>query len=79
MNIDHNPKDDFEKEAAKALASGKDEHELSADGLYRYAGPITLGAECLKCHLPSRTSNKSRTAGLLISIPVGKKQAAPRP
>lgn len=71
MNIDHNPKDEFEKEAARALASGKEEHELSADGAYRYAGPITLRAECLKCHLPSRSSNKSRTAGLLISIPVG--------
>jgi hypothetical protein len=73
MNIDHEPQDEFEKEAARALASGKDEHELSADGVYRYAGPITLRAECLKCHLPSRSSNKSRTAGLLISIPVGKR------
>lgn len=72
MNIDHNPKDEFEKEAAKALAAGNDEHERSADGVYRYAGPITLRAECLKCHLPGRSSNKSRTAGLLISMPVGK-------
>jgi hypothetical protein len=73
MNIDHEPKDEFEKEAARALASGKDEHDLSADGVYRYAGPITLRAECLKCHLPGRSSNKSRTAGLLISMPVGKR------
>ena len=73
MNIDHEPRDEFEKEAARALASGKAEHEVSAAGVYRYAGPITLRAECLKCHLPSRSSNKSRTAGLLISMPVGKR------
>ncbi|WP_435019879.1 c-type heme family protein [Tundrisphaera sp. TA3] len=73
MNIDHNPKDDFEKGAAKALASGRVQHELVADGVYRYAGPITLRAECLKCHAPGRSSNKSRTAGLLISIPIAKK------
>jgi hypothetical protein len=71
MNIDHDPKDEFEKQAARALAAGEAEHEAIADGSYRFAGPITLKAECLKCHLPSRSSNKSRTAGLLISIPVG--------
>jgi hypothetical protein len=70
MNIDHNPRDAFEEEAVKALASGKDEHEVAADGIYRHAGAITLKAECLKCHMPGRSSNKSRTAGLLISIPV---------
>lgn len=70
MNIDNNPQDDFEKAAAKALASGEAAHEATVDGAYRFAGPITLGADCLKCHLPSRSSNKSRTAGLLISIPV---------
>ncbi|MDB5351268.1 MAG: hypothetical protein JWN86_2515 [Planctomycetota bacterium] len=72
MNIDHNPKDEFETEAVKALASGKDEHEVTAHDIYRHAGAITLKAECLKCHLPSRMSNKSRTAGLVISIPVAK-------
>ena len=72
MNIDHNPRDEFEKEAAKALALGEDEHEATADGIYRHAGSITLKAECLKCHMPSRSSNKSRTAGLVTSIPVAK-------
>lgn len=72
MNIDHNPQDDFEKEAVRVLAAGEEKHEAAADGVYRFAGPITLGADCLKCHLPSRSSNKSRTAGLLISMPVGK-------
>jgi hypothetical protein len=70
MNIDHNPRDEFEKQAVKALGSGKDEFELAEDGVYRYAAPITLGSECLKCHLPNRTSNASRAAGLVISMPV---------
>lgn len=73
MSIDHNPRDEFEKEAAKALAAGKDEYELVAGGTYRYAGPITLKAECLKCHLPSRSSNDSRRAGLLIEMPIASK------
>jgi hypothetical protein len=73
MDIDHEPKDEFEKAAARALASGKDQYESSEAGVYRYAGPITLGADCLKCHMPNRSSNKERTAGLLISMPVDKK------
>lgn len=72
MNIDHEPRDAFEKEAARLLASGRPEHELATPDLYRHAGPITLRAECLKCHLPSRSDNKPRTAGLLISVPVGR-------
>lgn len=72
MNVDHNPRDDFEREAVKQFDAGKEEFESSRDGAYRYAGLITLGSECLKCHLPNRTSNKSRKAGLLISMPVQK-------
>ena len=70
MNVDHNPRDDFEKQAVKALAAGENEVDQAKDGVYRYAGPITLGSECLKCHLPNRTSNKSRRAGLVVSMPV---------
>jgi len=73
MNVDHNPRDDFEKDAVKSFADGKDEHELAENGIYRHAGRITLTSECLKCHLPNRTSNKSRTAGLVISMPIEKK------
>jgi hypothetical protein len=72
MNVDHNPRDEFEKQAVKALGEGKDEVDIAGDGVYRYAGPITLGSECLKCHLPNRTSNQSRKAGLVISMPVQK-------
>lgn len=70
MNIDHEAQDEFEDEAVKALAAGQERYQLAADGVYRFAGPITLGADCLKCHLPNRSSNKDRTAGLLISIPI---------
>jgi hypothetical protein len=72
MNVDHQPKDDFEKSAAKALAAGQDSYEEAADGVYRRAGLITLGSECLKCHLPTRTSNKSRAAALVIAMPMKK-------
>ena len=70
MNIDHRPRDDFEREAARRLAAGEERHEATEAGTYRFAGPITLGADCLKCHLPGRSSNRSRTAGLVIAIPV---------
>ncbi|MBI5761528.1 MAG: DUF3365 domain-containing protein [Planctomycetales bacterium] len=73
MNQDHNPRNDFEKKAVGVISSGAEEYELVADGLYRHAGLITLTAECLKCHLPNRTSLKNRAAGLVIAMPIEKK------
>ena len=70
MNVDHNPRDEFERNAAQSLASGKREVDLLEHGVYRYAGAITLSSECLKCHLPNRTSTKDRAAGLVITMPV---------
>ena len=70
MNVDHVAKSDFEKEAVQALASGKATHEGIGENVFRYAGAITLTSDCLKCHLPNRTSNKDRTAGLVVEIPV---------
>lgn len=70
MNVDHQPRDDFEKAAAQAIAAGQDSYEQADRGTYRRAGLITLGSECLKCHLPNRTSNKSRAAALVITLPV---------
>ena len=72
MNVHHNPRDQFERDAAAALAAGQGEYEATADGVYRHAGAITLKAECLSCHLPSRSSNDDRTAGLVIAITVAK-------
>ena len=70
MNIDHNPRDECEKQAVKVIGAGEEAVDLAKDGVYRYAAPITLGSECLKCHLPNRTSNKSRKTGLVVSMPV---------
>lgn len=70
MNIDHEPQDDFEKEAVKAIAAGAEDFEKIDGQVYRRVGPIILQAECLKCHLPSRSSNKERLAGLSITIPI---------
>lgn len=70
MNQDHTPKDDFEKQAANAIAAGAEAYELAESGLYRRASVITLTAECLKCHAPNRTNVKNRAAGLVISMPI---------
>lgn len=70
MNIDHNPQNDFEKAAAKALSSQDTEYERVEDGRYSRVATIVLSSQCLKCHLPSRMSTKDRAAGLLVSMPV---------
>lgn len=72
MNIDHEPQDDFEKAAVKALIAGKDFHAETTAKLYRRAAPITLSNHCLKCHVPDRRSTRDRRAGLIVSIPVAR-------
>ncbi len=76
MNTDHEPSDDFEKTAAKELSAGKQEYEsyragdAEEPGVYRHAGKIRLASQCLKCHVPNRTSTEDRLAGLTISMKV---------
>jgi len=70
VNVDHQPQDRFEQQAVKALARGKPHFEVTENGRYRYAGPIRLASQCLKCHVKLRTTNEDRTAGLLISMPL---------
>lgn len=70
MNSDHEPQDQFEKDAVQALKSGKREFERIEGGIYRRVGSITLTNHCLKCHLPNRKSLEDRTAGLIIAIPL---------
>ncbi len=72
MNIDNEPKSPFELDAAKALAKGQREFEKLTKNSYQFAGPIRLPSQCLKCHLPRRTSNKDRIAGLTISMTLKK-------
>ena len=70
MNVDNAPRDDFEKDAVRALASGKQEFEAFEGNVYRFAGSIRLASQCLKCHVPHRTSTEDRAAGLVISMPL---------
>ena len=70
MDVEHEPKDQFERDAVKALASGDEAFERLERGRYRYAGAIQLHNQCLKCHVPNRTSLEDRTAGLVISMEV---------
>jgi len=74
MNVDHDPKTVFEKNAATALASGKDFFEATTAKNYQFAGAIGLKSQCLKYHLQRRTDNKPRTSGLMISIPIERTQ-----
>lgn len=70
MNVNHLAQDAFEKAAVKSLAGGETSFEQTENGVYRRAGVIRLSSECLKCHLPTRTSNKSRSAALVVQMPV---------
>lgn len=72
MSIDHEPDTEFEKSAAKEIATGKDELELIEDGYYRRATAIPLGAGCVSCHngLLAPPPKSPRYAGLVISIPI---------
>lgn len=75
MSIHHEPKSEFEKQAAKAIAAGKGEFELVEKGFYHRAGAIPLGAGCVNCHTGffSKTPQTQRFAALVISVPVREK------
>lgn len=70
VNVDHQPSDAFEHDAVAGLAAGKSFVEATQENRYRYAGPIRLHSQCLKCHVKTRTNTRPRTAGLLISMPL---------
>jgi nicotinamide riboside kinase len=72
MNVDHRPRDAFEKKAVAALKSGKEEFEAVEGKRYRRAGAIVLHNVCLKCHVPDRATLENRTAGLVITMPFAK-------
>jgi Protein of unknown function (DUF3365) len=67
---DHFPKDAFEEAAVAALIAGKPEYEALENGRYRFAGPIRMQNQCLKCHVRDRKSLEDRVAGLAISFPL---------
>lgn len=70
VNVDHLPEDEFERSAVAALKSGESLFEAVEADRYRFAGPIRLASQCLKCHVKNRVSTDDRTAGLLISMPL---------
>lgn len=72
MSINHEPKTEFEKKAAKEIAGGKEKVEIIEDGYYRVAGAISLGDGCISCHggLFQQPSKSPKFAGLVISVPV---------
>ena len=73
MNVDHAPRDAFERKAAAALRAGAEEYEAVEEGRYRRAGAIVLHNACLKCHVPDRKTLEDRAAGLVIVMPFGRK------
>jgi hypothetical protein len=71
MNPAHRPKTDFEKLAVKGIAGGLERYEVPDEkGVFLYAGRVTLGNQCLKCHVPDRRSLEDRKAAVVIAMPL---------
>ena len=72
MNTDHEPTTAFEKKAAGELATGKAEYARVEGGYYLRAGPIPLGAGCVRCHtkFSSVAVRQPLLAGLVVAVPV---------
>jgi hypothetical protein len=71
MGINHEPKDEFEKSAARAIGQGKESHEAVENGVYRRAAGIPLAVGCLTCHGSFGMVPKTpRFAGLVINVPL---------
>lgn len=70
-DVDHEPADEFERAAAKALKGGDEEYSAVEQDQFRFVGAITLHNQCLKCHVPNRTTLEERVAGLALSFPMG--------
>lgn len=79
MSINHEPKSDFEKQAAKEIAGGKAEFDAVEGGFYRRAGAIPLSGGCVACHGGLfQGEGRRQFAGLVISIPVTGDAAQPK-
>lgn len=75
MSLNHEPKTDFEKQAAAAISAGKAEFELVEKDLYRRAAGIELTGGCVSCHTGffAGEPKSPRFAGLVIEIPISEK------
>lgn len=78
MSIDHEPKTEFEKRAARDIAAGQTAIEVTEDGFYRRAGAIPMTGGCVGCHagFVSQPSRLPKYTGLVISIPIVPESAA---
>jgi hypothetical protein len=79
MNQDHVPRNDFERRSVAALTAGGSSYEAVEGDMYRRVAAITLTSECLKCHVPNRSSTEDRLAGLSISMPILSRATDHRP
>ena len=72
MSINHEPSTEFEKRAAKEIATGESEVETTEDGYYRRATAIPMAGGCISCHAGvfSQPAKTRKFAALVISIPV---------
>ncbi|MFA6543442.1 MAG: DUF3365 domain-containing protein [Limisphaerales bacterium] len=72
MSIHHEPRTSFEKQAASAIAAGREKFERVEKGYFRSARAIPLGEGCVSCHegMFRGPANSPRYAGLVISIPI---------
>ena len=72
MSINHEPKTDFERKAAREIAAGKSEIEETDGGFYRRATAIPMAGGCISCHggLFKQQSKTEKFTGLVITIPV---------
>ena len=72
MSINHEPSTEFEKRAAKEIATGESEVETTEDGYYRRATAIPMTGGCISCHAGvfSQPAKNRKFAALVISIPV---------
>jgi hypothetical protein len=78
MSVGHEPKTEFEREAAKAISKGEPAHEKIDGDVYRRAAPIPLGEGCVSCHSGffAAAPKSPRFAGLIISVPVNEKETS---
>tara|TARA_R110002096_G_scaffold16106_49_gene55339 strand:- start:8561 stop:9106 length:546 start_codon:yes stop_codon:yes gene_type:complete len=79
MDDAHEPTTPFEKSAAQKLEKGSPEVETVDNGWFRFVGAVQLHNQCLKCHVPYRTSLEDRVAGLKIEIPIADSQRKTEP
>ena len=77
MSIDHAPKTEFERQAAKEIAAGSPHLEIVEEGYYRRAIAIPLTGGCLGCHEGMfQNSGGKKFAGLIVSVPIQDESSA---